>query len=76
MNIDDLRDMISAAESLYKRLSAQKTDGTEVIEKRVSWALEGLQQAVNNLILLRLFLEDGTTDEWTDENKHLALRRE
>lgn len=72
MNIDEL---ISAAESLHKRLSAQKTDGTEIFERRVSWALEGIRQAVNNLILLRLFLEDGTTDGWTEENKHLALRR-
>lgn len=72
MNVDEL---ISDAESLYKRLSEQETDGTEIYERRVSWALEGLQQAVNNLILLRLYQKDGTTDEWTDENKHLALRR-
>lgn len=74
MNSEELRDLICTAESLYKRLSAQETDGTEVCERRISWALEGLQQAVNNLILLRLFMEDGMTDEWTEENKYLALR--
>lgn len=74
MNSEALRDLISAAESLHKRLSAMETDGTEICADRVSWALEGLQQAANHLILLQLYLQDGVTDGWTEENVNLSFR--